>query len=389
MQAERGDGGLEALSWLRSALWAPEADVALVPVDRADPRATWLARPAAGAPELLVPLASRRAAAAVSRRFWDGMPVSRRARQWVGEVALRTGLAQRWWPGRVALVGADPELDDPERSLLARLAIRLGEGRVLAAVTLRPAHYNAKPVLALFDAAGRLLAFAKVAVDEVSDEYVRTEIEWLARAANAPAPLRAPRLIGAESWRGHPVALLEPLVLPRVPRHRADGALEALAEAVLALGPVERVTVERAGIVARARAEAATGAGVAFAELIDAVVEHHAGEVLDVGPWHGDLSPWNTATGRGEVLVWDWELAGEGMPVGSDLRHRAVMVATHLAARSARETLDALPARDPAVALYLLELARRDRRARRSGRADEFARMGDAAVGRLRRELRP
>ena len=93
------DGPPGALDWIRDALWTADADVQLLPVGREDPRATWLARPDGRDPELLVPLASDRAAGAVSRRFWDGMSPGRRARQWLGEAALRTGLARRAWPG--------------------------------------------------------------------------------------------------------------------------------------------------------------------------------------------------------------------------------------------------------------------------------------------------
>lgn len=385
---QRHDEPVDALAWLRRALWSPDADVDLVPVDGDDPRATWLARPAAGSPELLVPLASARAAAGVSRRFWDGMAAGRRVRQWVGEVSLRTGAAQRLWPGRVALLGSPADLADPDRSLLARLAAVLGQPEVLAAVTARPTHYNAKPVLQLFDRDGRPLAFAKVAVDDVSEGYVRTEVEWLVQAAEARPPLRAPRLLATPDWQARPVAVLEPLDLPRLPRRMAGWARQGLADAVVALGAVEPAAVARRGPAVRAREEALLGADDQLGELVDLVVDRHGDVTVELGVWHGDLSPWNTASRRHEVLVWDWELAGEDMPVGSDLRHETVMVATHLLGHPARVALAPLDPRDAATALYLLELVRRDRQARRSGRQDGHHFLGDAAADRLRRGLR-
>jgi len=372
-----------ALAWIRAALWTPEADVSLVPVDRGDPRAGWLARPDGADPELLVPLGPARAAGAVSRRFWDGMPPARRARQWVGEATLRTGLAQRLWPGRVAVLGAAADLADPDCSLLARLAVVLDQPALLAAVTARPSHYNAKPVLQLFDPAGRAVAFAKVAVDVVSASYVHTEIEWLRRAAGAAAPLRAPRLLAAPDWQGRPVAVLEPMDLPRLPRRAPGWAREAVADAVTGLGSRTVVPVAESGPVRRVRADTAVAADPGLDALSDAVVERHGAATVEVGPWHGDLSPWNTASRRDEVLVWDWELAGEGMPVGSDLRHEAVMVATHLRGHSAAAALAPLDLEDPAVALYLLELARRDRHAARAGRTDAEHGLGRAAAARL------
>jgi hypothetical protein len=381
--SEHRDAPVDALSWIRAALWAPDADVELVAVERGDPRAAWLARPDGDDPELLVPLAPNRAAAAVSRRFWDGMPPTRRARQWAGELALRTGAAQRLWPGRVAVVGAASDLADPERSLPARLAAVLGHAELIAAVTARPTHYNAKPVLALFTPDGRPVAFAKVAVDEVSTGYVRTEIDWLGRAAHAAAPLRAPRLLAAPTWQGRPVAVLEPLALPRLPRHPAGWAREAVAAAVLGLGPREHLPVADAGPVVAGRREAAEADDAVLAGLVEGVVERAGSEIVEVGPWHGDLSPWNTASRGHQVLVWDWELAGDRMPVGSDLRHEAVMVATHLRGHGAPAALAPLDVDDPAVAVYLLELARRDRHAARAGRTDDEHALGRAAAARL------
>lgn len=379
-------GTVDVLAWLRAALWSPDADVALVPVDRADRTATWLARPTGADPELLVPLSSRRAAAGASRRFWDGMPATRRGRQWAGEIALRSGLAQRAWPGRVAVLGAAADLEDPERSLIARLAADLDKGPLSAAVTARPSQYNAKPVLALFDGHGRVVAFAKVAVDAVSEAYVRTEITWLKRAAAAPPPLRSPRLLATVEWQDRPVAVLEALALPRLPRRRPGWADDAVIAAIVGLGPVERRVVTDTGPVVRARADAQLAADDELTAAVDAVVEAHPEVEVEVGVWHGDLSPWNTASRRHEVLVWDWELAAEGMPLGSDRRHAAVMVATHLDGRTASDALDGVDAGDPAVALYLIELVRRDREARRSGRNDAFAQMGDAALRRLHQE---
>ncbi len=374
----RGDGD-DALRWLRDALWAPEADVELLAVGREDPRATWLARPTGTAPELLVPVGPRRASAAVSRRFWDGMPASRRARQWLGEAGLHTGVAQRVWPGRVALVGADTDLEDPDRSLLARLAVVLDQARLLAAVTARPGHYNGKPVLQLFSTGGDPLAFAKVAVDELTEGYVRNELEWLARAGGAPAPLRVPGVLAEVDWRGRTVAVLEPLELPRRPAPGAPGLREALDAAVLTLGPVGEVAVGETTPVRQADGD--------LADLRRLVVGRHDGAVVEVGPWHGDLSPWNRVTRGHQVLLWDWELAGEGLPVGSDRRHERVMVATHLLGWSADAALGLLDPGEPAAAVYLLEMARRDALVRRSGRVDVHHGLGEAAARRLRRGL--
>ena len=399
-QEQRQEQRQDALAWLRSALWHHDADVAYVPVGAGDPAARWLARPDAEAPELLVPAAPRRASAAVSRRFWDGMPARRRARQWVGEAVLRSGLAQRLWPGRVALVGADADTDDPERSVLAALAAHLDLGPLLVAVTLRPEAYNGKPILQLFRSDGTAVAFAKVAVDDITAEYVRTEVDWLRRAVALPGPVRAPGLLGALDWHGRPIAVVEPLALPRLPRRRRPDGLARAVTDIAALGEQGDVAAAHSGVIARCRREEAdrpTGDG--FAELVDAVVDDHGDTTLAVGAWHGDLSPWNTATDGSGLLVWDWELAADGLPVGADLLHHHVMVASHLGGVDADTAVGAvLDGRVPELAavgvpsarhaavrdLYLLEQVRRDRRSDLQGRPDPTRRLGDAAGRRLR-----
>ena len=43
--------------------------------------------------------------------------------------------------------------------------------------------------------------------------------------------------------------------------------------------------------------------------------------VLSYGAWHGDWSPWNMASTRGTLLVWDWERFTVGVPLGFDALH--------------------------------------------------------------------
>jgi hypothetical protein len=383
-RSQRQDPAADALAWLRDALWAPDADVRYDPVAADDPAGRWLPRPATGAPELLVPLGARRASGAVARRFWDGMPARRRARQWLGEALLRSGLAERRWPGRVALTGADADLHDPERSLVAALADRLDTGPLLVAATLRPQAFNGKPILQLFRSDGEPLAFAKVAVDDLTAEYVATEADWLRRTTALRPPARAPRLLAMIDWRGRPVAVLEPMALPRLPRRRPGWALDAVVDAVADLGDRRTIPAGESALIARCRDEAVDGPDDEFAALVELVLARHGDTVVEVGGWHGDLSPWNTATAGDRLLIWDWELAGDGLPVGADRLHHRVMTATHLHGADADQALGALVAEPVVLDLYLLELDRRDRRADRKGRPDPSRRLGDAAARHLR-----
>ena len=95
----------------------------------------------------------------------------------------------------------------------------------------------------------------------------------------------------------------------------------------LALG----AAVERARLAASpwwsrtlARIDSAAGeqrqAAARIAEL--------AGErELTFGRGHGDWTPWNMAEVGGRLVVWDWERAAAGVPVGVDAAHYCLLVA--------------------------------------------------------------
>src|SRR5580692_6384763 len=59
----------------------------------------------------------------------------------------------------------------------------------------------------------------------------------------------------------------------------------------------------------------------ALREALDTVRGKAADAVLSFGAWHGDWTPWNMASTRGGLLVWDWERFTEGAPLGFDALH--------------------------------------------------------------------
>jgi hypothetical protein len=48
---------------------------------------------------------------------------------------------------------------------------------------------------------------------------------------------------------------------------------------------------------------------------------------LAFGRGHGDWTPWNMAEVGGRLVVWDWERAAAGVPVGVDAAHYCLLVA--------------------------------------------------------------
>jgi len=361
-------GPASALGWLRDALWAPEVEVAFAPGSDGD--RVFLARPSPAAPELLVPIRPARATATVARRVSDARSLGWRIHAAGLEVVAATGLMPRLAPERLLSLTLGAGADDPERSLPAFLTSHLGLGEGAYAVTLGGERYNRKPVLTLFDDAGRLRAFVKVGVDPLTDRYVTNEAHWLTVASESRDGIEAPSVQWSGRWRHHAVLVTTPIHPPRLPVRRSiERPPAGLVVAVASVTGPRQETVATSPVIE----DAARVGGDRLLAARRRVLDRHGSIELAVGLWHGDLSPWNLATRRaGPPLLWDWEAAADGRPVGADLLHSLVMVSTHLrderpAAAVERLRPDDLGehqvdhrARSAALDLYLLDVASRD-----------------------------
>src|SRR6185437_14088243 len=131
------------------------------------------------------------------------------------------------------------------------------------------------------------------------------------RRGRRPAGVRRPRHSG--EWRGNTLTVVEPLTggaavtAPDPPR---DATHElALGGAVTRSSLGESAWWE----VVRARIEASdSGLGTAA----DAIAAEAGERPLGFGRGYGDWTPWNMRRIGGRLVVWDWERAGEGAPVG-------------------------------------------------------------------------
>ncbi len=112
---------------------------------------------------------------------------------------------------------------------------------------------------------------------------------------------------------------------------------------------------------------------------VDTLVDRHGDASIEVGAWHGDLTPWNTSTARGTTQIWDWEFADDSRPVGFDLLHNAFELVRRSANRNEAKALAAVcetaeailtpigQPTDAVVDLYLCELIQREARLRGEG----------------------
>jgi O-antigen/teichoic acid export membrane protein len=363
------------LDWLNAALFTSGGFLAA-----SDGR--FAALRSAGDLQRIIPR-DRRAAVAAFAKTHDGMS---RARLLAGR-ATQAGIAAGL--GRVAFrdgLTLAPELGldgDPERSLLARLSQTVRASSV--AITLGPKRHNRKPVIQLMRD-GTTVAYAKVACDDVTQQLVASEAPWFGRSGDARGALAIPALLDVFDWNGKTVAVM---AAAGVVEHNPDALdtqrIASLTRDIARLG--DRRTRAVPELVEQRFGEASPG----LRATATAVAERFENDYLEVGAWHGDLTPWNTISENKRTWVLDWEFADDAVPVGADAFHHQVMVATHLRGRSnadalretersAAETLvevGSISSAPAAWAVYLLELAWRDERLRAAGVTPTG--LGDAA----------
>ena len=324
-----------------------------------------LARPSASSPELFLPLGSNAAGAAALRRFHDGRSKGERAKTIAAITLARLG-ALRFAPGEPVDVGPF--------AMVERLAHELGEADLQVAFTLGPRRRNRKPVLQLLRRDGTTIGFAKVGWSPFTRELVQNEADWLDRlVAAVPAELQIPSVLARVHDAERTVIVTSALATPL--RSGMAGRLSTATIVRLArslgtkqtdFGDLPNLDDLRSGLVG---------------ELIDVeqLAQRHAGATLELGVWHGDLTPWNTSTIDGRSRVWDWEFADDDRPVGFDLLHNTFESVRRQTKHSEQNALVAVQAQADAILtplgqpsaatldLYLCELIMREGRLKGEG----------------------
>lgn len=331
----------ERLAYLREVcelLWPPSAEMTLYGGAHGWPQLTGAVRPRSlggGAdrpegrdfvlipgvrhPRLLVP-ASPRAAAAALRHY--GQPRSWAARMGVAAFALglTSGLGGSVLGVRVRLT-APPEAESVESYLKSvispdiRVSIRLG-----------PARANRKPVLQLHTPTGEPAGFVKIGFNALTRDLVRAESASLARLEQTGLDgISVPRVIHHDQWRGLDVLVLSALPVWRRRRVLTPPQLSAAMDTVARVGGLQQGPPASDSYLSqlRNRLEAADPGPerAALLEALDTLAATGLCAGLTFGAWHGDWSPWNMASTRAGLLVWDWERFACGVPLGFDALH--------------------------------------------------------------------
>ncbi len=329
-------------------LWPAPADVAFTSSRAISTRpktgdTALLVLPGLGSPRLLVP-PERRAGSAALRRYGEPGSVRSKLATRALSITMATGLGGLVLPDRLLVrVPAGAQTID------SYLSSVFGH-RVLISMHIGAARANRKPVLQLLTPAGQTVGFAKVGHNPLTSALVRAEHDALSRLGAAGlSHLQAPRVLGFSSWRGMEVLVLSPLPVwqkrtPLRPGQLAKAVAEVAAVSGLRHSPLADSQYWQ---TLMARLEETRDAG-ALRAAIEELATLAGTTVLAFGSWHGDLTPWNMASTRAGLLVWDWERFTAGVPAGFDALHcwlqTQVISGGRDPARTAVECLQRAPA---------------------------------------------
>ena len=268
-----------------------------------------------GAVRSLLPAASPRVLARSLGRS-NGPETLRRhlLRQTVSAgIGVRSRIRADRWSGLVRT---------PDDDLRDRVGQLVGQ-EVQLAIHFGPPRANRKPVLQALDRDGRLVAVVKVAINDLTDGLVSSEAAALDMLVGGGRPaLEVPRSIAFTTWQGRSMLVQSALDLAGrhvVPTPAARAAAEVSVSGLAPAGPpllayVRGLEIRLAGLADPAPVDDYLAA---LSRVLDRVDLDRVG----TGPWHGDWSPQNVASGVHAVAAWDWERFATNRPQGFDTAH--------------------------------------------------------------------
>jgi hypothetical protein len=320
-EAERASSASAYLAEVAPVLW-PNALSVESTSGQPSRGTSWVVVPGSSRPRLVLPAGSRRAAATVVRRYAEPKTQRARLRGAALALAFRSGLGERIFRDRLNVTmpaGGVTLADHVSQALGVPCSFGLHVG---------PARANRKPVLTLVSADGRLVGFAKLGVNELTKNLVRSETAALRYLAGAPfTRLVVPEALHAGEWEG--TELLVQSALPvwqrrggNAPAVRLGALLELAAldqgAARLVDSPFWRSTTS---VLADLPTPAADALRASVAQIASVAVS-----TVRLGAWHGDWHSGNMAVVGRRLLVWDWERFAVGVPVGCDALHFELML---------------------------------------------------------------
>jgi hypothetical protein len=302
-------------------LWPSPATATLAKARSAASRAAdevLLVLPDARRPKLIVPI-GRRAGAAAIRRY--GQPGSAKTR--LATRALATLVAGGLGPALGDRLAITRPGDAP--TIETQLAAMVGQPVELS-MHLGAARANRKPVLQLLTRAGDTIGFAKIGVNALTRDLVAGEQTALIKLGEAGlSRMTVPAVLASGSWRDLEILVLS--ALPAWERRRPlapaglDAALDELARSAgTSAAPLAGSGYWHQLTLRLTRADPGPDTE-SLTSLVKRLGSLAGTSKMTFGCWHGDLTPWNLASTRAGLLVWDWERFTTGVPIGFDALH--------------------------------------------------------------------
>lgn len=329
-------------------------------------RPALLVLPSRRSPRLLVPTGIPSAASMLARHSRSRL---QRFGQAVLSRAVRSGVLPLLPVWRIVAHDDGPGLSSIQSYVRAHLPTAAAVG-----VLLGPPRANAKPVLRVFDAAGRTIAFGKIGHNDLAAALVRHEHRVLQELRGAGfTHLEAPNVLHCGTWRGLEVLLIEALASS----DRSGPSWKTPLSAMCELAEHADVTNGAIGVSSYLRGlrdrAAVLPKSSPVHDRVEAVASRVAQTHLSFGRWHGDWAPWNMGNGSDPVPLWDWERSQVDVPLGFDVVHFILQeqfkdqVGATAALAAVREGSEAALARwyrdreqtDATVLLYLCEILTR------------------------------
>lgn len=271
--------------------------------------------PSASRVRVLLP-ASRRAASAAVLRFCDSnTPSDRVVRVGLGAM-LRMGTG--WWlRDRVTLPAAEGTVFSQLRSYF--------QSDVVIAIPIGAARANRKAVVQVLSREGATLAFAKVARSPLARKLIQNEARVLRFLQGRLDSLEVPRVLLDRSTADWCLLLLSPVPTPLIRTRHASRLPEQQMREVFEVAGVRQGALNSAmqALETRVLSKAPPSSDTTrrFVSALSVLRRESNGIRVDLGSCHGDWGPWNMASGRRSVSVWDWERFTGDTPRGFDQLH--------------------------------------------------------------------
>jgi hypothetical protein len=277
--------------------------------------------PSAARPKLLVPAASRRAAAGAVRRYSDVTSTTALVRTEGLRLALRTGLGQCLMRDRMRITAAGSA---GAATIQSYLEDCLGEP-VFLSLSVGPVRANRKPILAILRADGTTVGFAKVGINDVTRALVRAESETLRSLDRGPGScVRAPAVLHHGRFNDLEVLVLSALPTAGPALRRGRPAVVSAMKEIAERPGVSWQPLSESSYVQKLAAtleQSPSPSAERLATALKTLRSRWNDQQVRFGSWHGDWTPWNMSATDDHVNVWDWERYGHGVPLGFDALH--------------------------------------------------------------------